>query len=124
MKMQELAAALKGRGFEEDKLDSGCNYTKKSGHIELICYLEPEVDVEFVIYYRWSNNDVKGTYNVPLTELNFGHESIISYFRKAKDSMPLYIGNTVDVHEEVENVIERTFGPRPSVTIIDVIESK
>lgn len=109
MKTQELENYLKEKGFNEEKLDTGCNYTKTIGHIELTSYVEPDVEVEFVAVYRWKNNDVKGTYNVSMKQLQLDKESIASLFRKTKNNMPQRIGERVDTHEELENAIRATF---------------
>lgn len=105
MKVQELEKALRKSEFNEDKLDSGCNYIRKVGHIIFICYVEPDIEVEFIIIYQWDNNDVKGTYNISIKELSRSNDSIETYFRKAKKEMPQYIGEFIDTHEEIEKAI-------------------
>lgn len=105
MKVQALEKALRKSGFNEDKLDSGCNYIKTVGHIIFMCYVEPDIEVEFIIVYQWDNNDVKGTYNMSLKELSMSNESLETYFRKAKKNIPQYIGEFIDTHEEIEKAI-------------------
>jgi len=109
MKSQELSDILKEKGFTEELLDSGLNYTKISGHIELICYIEPRIEVEFISIYRWRNNDVKGTFNISMSELDKSHEKVINFFRKTKNNLPECIGEKVDTHIEVEKVLRETF---------------
>lgn len=110
MESQELMQILKQHGFEENKLDTGCNYTHSSGHIELICYIETGVEVQFVSIYRWKNNDVKGTHNISIAGLKLDKESVATLFRKTKANMPQYIGVTIDTHVELEKAIDDIFG--------------
>lgn len=110
MRPQELAELLIENGFKEEKLDSGCNYTKKVGPIEFISYIEPDIEVEFISIYKWDNNDVKGTYNIPLDKLRYDKESVATIFRKTKNNLPQYIGEKIDTHRELEKAIEDTFG--------------
>lgn len=109
MKLQELESILIEKGFEEEKLDSGYNYTKKVGHILLICYVEPDIEVEFIAIYRWNNNDVKGTHNLSLNELDRSKDSVETLFRKTKNNMPQQIGNFTDTHREVEEALRDLF---------------
>ena len=110
MKIHDLSVLLKEKGFKEEKLDSGMNYTRTIGHIELICYIEPGIEVEFISIYRWNNNDVKGTYNISMQELNNSNEKAATFFRKTKNNLPECIGEKVDTHIELDKVIEETFG--------------
>lgn len=109
MKTQELAEILEEKGFRKDKQNSGYNYTLCIDHIDLICYIEPEVSVEFVSVYKWSNNKVKGTYSLSVKELAMTKDSIPTLFRKTKENMPREIGLEVDSHLELEKVIDKVF---------------
>lgn len=107
MTVETLEKALKKSGFNEDQLDSGCNHIKKAGHITFICYVEPDIEVEFIIIYHWSNNEVKGTYNISLKELSKSSQPVEAFFRIAKNNIPPYIGERIDTHEEVEKAIRQ-----------------
>jgi len=109
MKVQELSDILKDKGFEQEPLDSGYNYSKKAGHISLYCYIEPNMGVEFISIYHWNNNDVKGTYNISIDDLNRSKESVEALFKKTKGSMPQHIGEFIDTHELLDITIERIF---------------
>jgi len=109
MKIEELGNILKEKGFTEEKMDSGYNYTLEAGHIKLICYIEPGMDVEFVSIYHWSNNDVKGTYNIPVNQLLGYNGQAITLFRKTKNNLPQRIGLTTDTHEELEHTLLKIF---------------
>jgi len=109
MKTQELESYLKEKGFTEGSLDSGCNYIYDAGHIELICYVETGIEVEFLTIYRWNNNDVKGTYNIPVAELERTKDSVETMFRKTKNNLPQRIGETIDTHQAAEEVFEKVF---------------
>jgi len=109
MKIQELTDALKEAGFNQEELDSGCNFTKKAGHISLICYIEPEMDVEFISIYHWNKNDVKGTYNISMKSLSRSNEPIKEFFRNTKNNLPQQVGDFVDTHDELDKVIENLF---------------
>ncbi|NDV83544.1 hypothetical protein [Bacteroides sp. 51] len=109
MKVQELTDALKAADFKQEPLDSGCNYTKETGHISLICYIEPNMVAEFISIYHWNNNDVKGTYNITIKDLDRSNDSVEVFFRKTKNTMPQYIGESADTHEQLEKAIEKVF---------------
>jgi len=109
MEIQELERILKERGFEAEKLDSGYNYTNSIEHISLICYIEPDIEVEFITIYQWNNNEVKGTHNLSMKELNQSQDSVETLFRKTKNNMPQHIGEFTDTHKEVENAILKIF---------------
>ncbi|GEM_PF-1505480 len=109
MKSQELAQILIDNGFLEESMDTGCNYSKTAGPIKLICYIEPVIDVQFVSIYSWKNNDVKGTHNVSMTELNMGKDSVVTMFRKTKNNLPQFIGEKIDTHIELEKAIDEIF---------------
>lgn len=107
MNIQELENLLKDKGFEEKKQDTGMEYTLTDGHVKLICYVEPGVEVEFISLYRWKNNEVKGTYNLSVKDMEWTKDSVQTMFRKTKNNIPQHIGETIDVHEEVERVVNR-----------------
>lgn len=109
MKTQELAEFLVQKGFTEEPLDSGCNYTYRKDHIKLICYIEPGIDIQFVTIYKWNNNDVKGTYDISIDKLRIDSDSVATMFRKTKGNLPQRIGEKVDTHEEAEKVFEEIF---------------
>lgn len=109
MKVQELSDILKASGFNEESLDSGYNYTKKTGHISLDCYIEPHMGIEFISIYHWNNNDVKGTYNISVEELSRSKDNVEELFRKTKGNLPQHIGEFIDTHELLEKAIEHIF---------------
>lgn len=109
MNTQELHDILIKAGFKEEKLDSGLNYSKTVDHVELICYVEPNVNIAFMAIYKWNDNDVKGTYNLSMMELNRNKDSISSIFKRTLSNMPEYIGDKVNVHEEIGRIINNTF---------------
>jgi len=108
MNLEELKTTLTEKGFEEQEQDTGIQFTLTDGHIELTCYIEPAVEVEFISLYRWKNNDVKGTYNVTAKELPLTKDTVLTMFRKTKNNMPEYVGET-NVHTEVDAVLEKIF---------------
>lgn len=110
MTTNELEEILKSKGFKEERLDSGCNYTKTVGAIELICYVEPDIEVEFIALYQWENNEVKGAYNISVEQLKHEEEPVDMFFRKVKKNLPRYIGESIDTHTEVEKAIRSIFG--------------
>lgn len=114
MRIQELTEALKAAGFQEEPLDSGYNYTKNVDHISLICYIEPEMDIEFISIYHWNNNDVKGTFNITMKAFSRSQDSVETFFRNTKRDLPQFIGQFVDTHDQLENVIEKIFGHVPA----------
>ncbi|WP_156032925.1 hypothetical protein [Prevotella sp. 10(H)] len=97
---------LKEKNFKEEKVDTGIRYTLESGNIELICYVEPNVEVNFISLYKWKNNDVKGTYNLTIQELRLTKDTLQTMFRKTKNNMPEHVGETVNVHQELDKVID------------------
>jgi len=109
MKTRELEEYLKEKGFKEDPLDTGCNYKYSTDHIELICYVETGIDIQFIAIYKWKNNDVKGTFNMTTDELKFTDLPVASIFRKTKNNMPQRIGDSIDTHKELEKVIQEIF---------------
>lgn len=109
MKTNELAEFLIQKGFTEEQLDSGCNYTYRTEHIKLICYIEPGIDIQFVTIYHWNNNDVKGTYDISVDKLRVDSDSIATLFRKTKNNLPQRIGEKVDTHVEAEKVFHQIF---------------
>jgi len=109
MKVQELKDILVGKGFDEEKLDTGYNYRKVIDHIELVCYIEPQIDIAFISLYKWNNNEVKGVYKASLIELSRVEKSVQTFFEKTLDDMPLYIGSKINLHSEVKAAIDSTF---------------
>ncbi len=105
MKTRELEKLLIEKGFNEGRLDTGCNYTYETEHLKLICYVETDIEAEFITIYHWKNNDVKGTYNITVDELKGYNGSIAGLFRKTKLNLPQFIGETIDTHEELEKVL-------------------
>lgn len=109
MNTTELESTLNQKGFKEEKQDTGVKYTYADDHIELICYIEPDVEVEFISIYRWNRNDVKGTHNLSIEELKRTKDSISTLFKKTKNNIPEHIGETINVHKEVDSVINKVF---------------
>ncbi|MDR2954671.1 MAG: hypothetical protein LBV43_06290 [Prevotella sp.] len=109
MNIRELESFLKEKGFVEEKQDSGIIYKIEKDHVELICYIEPGIEVEFISRYRWKNNEVKGTHNISEDELLHVRDSVKVLFKKTKNNLPQYIGEKTDTHNEVEKVIDRIF---------------
>lgn len=109
MKTQELIETLEERAFDEKKKDSGIYFSKTMGHIKLICYIEPNVEAEFISLYRWDNNDVKGTYNISIRDLGYTKDTVADLFKKTKEQLPQQIGLCVDTHAEIDRVIEYIF---------------
>ena len=109
MKVQELSDILLRHGFEKEKLDSGFNYTKTDGHIQLICYIEPQIDIAFMTIYAWNDNEIKGIYKASLLEISRAQDSASLFFRQAVEDMPKFIGDKVDVHKEMNKAIDDTF---------------
>ena len=118
MKTQELREILEAKGFHGKEKDSGFHYSKTLEHIKLICYIEPEVEVQFVTQYRWKNNDVKGTYNISVKELGYTKLSVPQLFRMTKENLPAKIGLSVDTHKEVDEVIDRVFSEDKSQSYV------
>ena len=109
MKIIELKGILKNKGFSEEEFDTGMNYTKTIGHVTLICYIEPNIDVAFISIYKWNRNDLKGTYNVPLMMLRNIETDIPTFFERTISDIPQYVGEKTDVHAEIRNVIQEIF---------------
>ncbi len=109
MNIEELMDLLNQKNFEEEEQDTGMEYTYKKNNIELICYIEPQVEVQFISFYRWDNNEVKGTYNISIDELKFTKDSVISFFKRTKNNLPVQIGDSINVHSEVDKAIEEIF---------------
>ncbi|HCO66752.1 MAG TPA: hypothetical protein DIT04_03215 [Dysgonomonas sp.] len=112
MTSKQINDILLYKGFEEKKLDTGFNYTKKIEHIELVCYIEPDINVSFTTLYRWNDNEIKGAYDIPVKDLNMHGIDIDLLFKRAVKDMPRYIGTKesgVDVHAQVESVIDQIF---------------
>jgi len=107
MDIKELESTLNEKGFKEEKQDTGIRYTISDDHVELICYIEPNIEVEFISVYSWNRNDVKGTYNLSIDELKRTKNTVPVLFKKTKNNMPEYIGETTNVHKEVDVAIEK-----------------
>jgi len=110
MKTEDIERILKEKGFQGEKLDSGYSHTIENGPIKLICYVEPGMEVEFVSIYSWNDNDVKGTYNIPINKLLGYNGTLADLFRKTKNNLPQRIGVSIDTHVELEKAIETIFG--------------
>lgn len=112
MNIQELKELLLEKGFREEKVDTGFNYTQTVGHVELTCYIEPNIDIAFIAVYKWNDNDVKGTHNVSMYELARSIFSVSSAFKHTTDRMPRYIGlppEGIDLHAAIINTIDEIF---------------
>lgn len=110
MEIGKLHSALTEAGFREEKMDTGINYSISLNHIELICYYEPNIELQFVSIYKWNDNDVKGTYNIPVQRFHFDKDSVPQLFEKTLGNMPEYIGDKANTHIEVRKAIEEIFG--------------
>lgn len=108
MKIQELEDTLIEKGFSETKLDTGINYSKKINNIELVCYIEPEIEIQFSTTYKWNDNEIKGAYDISITELNYGGHSPSSLFMSTLNKMPHYVGET-NISMIIRNIIRDTF---------------
>ena len=112
MKTQDLKNLLLEKGFKEEKQDTGYNYTKIEGHVRLVCYIEPNIDIAFIATYHWNSNEIKGTYSISQKEMMFKDYKVSSLFKKTLDNMPQYIGDPktgINVHTEVRNAINTNF---------------
>jgi len=105
MNIQTIESTLREKGFKEEKIDTGIMYSLTKENVELLCYIEPDVEVEFVTLYKWKNNDVKGTYNITMNELRFTKDTLAAMFKKTKNNMPRQIGDTINVHAVVDRAI-------------------
>lgn len=110
MKARQLQALLISNGFREERQDSGYNYTKTAGHIELECYIEPNIEIEFITFYKWKNNEIKGRYNISVKDLEKKDFTIKQLFLNTLQDIPKYVGDTVDVHSDVATVVNDLFG--------------
>ncbi len=113
MEVQQLRNALAVAGFAEEKLDTGYNYTKTVEHTEMICYIEPGIDIAFTTIYKWHSNEVKGTFIISLEELDRYKGSVPSLFKRTTADMPEYVGDKnnggTDIHHEIVNAIDGIF---------------
>lgn len=109
MKIQELTNLLTEKEFKEEKQDTGVEYTLVDGNVKLICYVEPNVEIEFISLYRWNNNQVKGTHNISTQDFSFTKDTIPTLFRKTKNNMPKQIGESINTHKEIDALIDRLF---------------
>lgn len=105
----ELEGLLVAYGFKEMRQDTGCGYTRTVGPVELICYVEPGIDIVFTTIFSWDDNDVKGDYNVSVKELKNDKDSLVTMFRKTKNNLPQYIGEDIDTHKELEAALRVVF---------------
>ncbi|MDU1904568.1 MAG: hypothetical protein E6772_07270 [Dysgonomonas sp.] len=110
MRTEELKDILIKKGFREERQDTGWNYTKQVNNIELICYIEPDIEAAFIIMYRWNNNDEKGVFRLSKKELETNKDTIAELFRNSYQNMPRYIGETINLHAEIEDTIESVLG--------------
>lgn len=112
MKTQDLKELLLEKGFEEEKQDTGYNYTKTVGRVKLVCYIEPNIDVAFITTYHWNSNEIKGTNSISQKEMMFKNFKVSSLFKETLNNMPQYIGdpqNGINVHREIRNTIDTIF---------------
>lgn len=109
MNIQELKNLLKEKGFKEENQDTGIKYTFTNGNVELICYVEPNVEIEFISLYKWDNNEVKGTHNISASNFAYTKDSVPTLFRKTKNNMPRQIGEKIDAHSEIDKAIDLLF---------------
>lgn len=109
MNIQELKNLLKEKGFKEESQDTGVKYSLTDHNVELVCYIEPNIEIEFISLYKWDQNDVKGTYNISVRDFTITKDSVLTLFRKTKNNMPKQIGEAINVHTEIDKVLERIF---------------
>lgn len=109
MDIQELEKTLKERGFQEEKQDTGMKYTVSDDHIQFICYIEPNIEVQFISLYKWQRNEVKGTHNITIDELKRTKDSVTTLFKKTKNNMPEFVGENSNTHKEIDAAIENLF---------------
>jgi len=110
MKTEELKDILIKKGFREERQDTGWNYTRQVNNIELMCYIEPDIEAAFIIIYRWNNNDEKGVFRLSKKELETNRDAISGLFKNSYHNMPRYIGEAINLHSEIENAIKLVFG--------------
>ena len=48
MKIDQMKETLLNKGFDEEKLDTGFNFTKTIKNVQLICYIGPNINVSFI----------------------------------------------------------------------------
>lgn len=108
MKLENLKETLLNKGFAEEKIDTGISYSKEINNIKLVCYIEPNIRISFISIYDWSNNEVKGTYDVLMTDLGKIKNSAFLLFMKTLKNMPEYVGEK-DVHTQIKYAINNTF---------------
>lgn len=109
MKLEELQETLSNKGFEEEKQDTGIRYIKTSGNLDFICYIEPGIEIEFISIYNWNDNNVKGTFNLSVKEMNTYDRTVASLFMRTKNNIPEYIGEKINVHSEINNAVNNIF---------------
>ena len=109
MNIEELRKDLIEKGFKEELQDTGIKYSISDNHIELICYIEPGVEVEFISFYRWNRNDVKGTYNLSVDDIKRTKDTPRTLFKKTKNNIPEHIGENINVHKEIDEFMDNLF---------------
>ncbi len=110
MTIEELKERLTEKGFQASEQDSGIKYDNFQGQVELICYIEPEIRVQFISYFRWDNNEVKGTYDLTLNQLKAETATLAHLFKRTLANMPECIGDKADAHIEVAEAMYEVFG--------------
>jgi len=108
MKLENLKETLLDKGFMEEKVDTGIRYSKELNNVKLICYIEPNISISFISLYDWSNNEIKGTYDVPMERLGSIKSSAFLLFMKTLKNMPEFVGEK-DVHTQVKYSINNAF---------------
>lgn len=109
MNIQDIKELLKEKGFKEEKQDTGVKYSFTDGDVELIAYIEPDIEIEFISLYRWQHNEVKGAQNISVSDLSRTKDSVATLFKKTKNNLPQHIGEKIDTHTEIDRVIDNLF---------------
>jgi len=109
MGIPELKETLIEKDFKEEKRDTGLHYSKKINGIKLICYIEPEIEIQFCVIYSWNYNEVKGVYDISVKEFKLKEYTLESLFLGTLDYMPHYVGE-VNISTIIRDTILETFG--------------
>lgn len=92
-------------GFEKEKRNTGYYYSKKIENIILACFVEENIRFYFVSVYVYKNCRIKGAYHITVEDLKEHPDLTAELFKKTINYMPRYIGNEIDIHSEIINVI-------------------
>lgn len=107
MRIEQLEKNLSDKGFKKEHLDTGIEYAKEIDHIQLICYIEPNINIAITTIYKWKNNDVKGGFTVSYPQLE-RVESVTTLFKETLSDMPEYVGER-NIHIDIRKTIDKIF---------------